>query len=218
MRVPQQSAQPRGGTSLPSASVAVRTNQDTTEQLKPLAQLTQKLEQTRSASIMAGRIFKGASILGLSDAMTQELSARLPVREGDALNEGSRERILAAVREFDDHLLTSFIFTGPDALRVQITAPGFAIKTSEMGAKLIKQAKPMYPPEAKMQRIQGTVRLSAVIAADGTVKNLEVISGDPLLSPAAVEAVRQWVYQPTLLNGDPVDVKTEIDVNFTLSH
>ena len=60
------------------------------------------------------------------------------------------------------------------------------------------------------------VMKQAIIAADGTVKNLTVISGHPLLVPAALEAVRQWVYQQTLLNGEPVEVMTQIDVNFTL--
>ena len=83
--------------------------------------------------------------------------------------------------------------------------------------KLISQTRPMYPPEAKQARIQGVVHLQAVIAADGTVKDITVLDGHPLLVAAAVEAVKQWVYQTTLLNGEPVEVKTQIDVNFTLS-
>jgi periplasmic protein TonB len=84
-------------------------------------------------------------------------------------------------------------------------------------AKLIRQPHPVYPPLAKQARISGTVHLSAIIAKDGTIQKLEVISGHPLLVPAALEAVKQWVYQPTLLNGEPVEVQTTIDVNFTLS-
>src|SRR5205807_7530423 len=83
-------------------------------------------------------------------------------------------------------------------------------------AKLISQPRPAYPPEAKQARVQGVVKLQAVIAADGHVKDLTVISGDPLLAPSALDAVRQWVYQTTLLNGDPVEVTTQIDVNYTL--
>ena len=83
-------------------------------------------------------------------------------------------------------------------------------------AKLILQPRPVYPPLAKQARISGVVHLQAVLAADGTVKNLTVISGHPLLVPAALESVRQWVYQQTLLNGEPVEVTTQIDVNFTL--
>jgi protein TonB len=84
-------------------------------------------------------------------------------------------------------------------------------------AKLIRQPKPVYPPLAKQARISGVVHLAAVISANGTIQDLKVISGHPLLIPAALEAVKQWVYQPTLLNGEPVEVQTQIDVNFTLS-
>lgn len=84
-------------------------------------------------------------------------------------------------------------------------------------AKLIRQPKPVYPPLAKQARIQGTVRFQAIIGKDGSIQNLQLISGHPLLVPSATEAVKQWVYQPTLLNGEPVEVVTQIDVNFTLS-
>jgi protein TonB len=84
-------------------------------------------------------------------------------------------------------------------------------------AKLVKQPRPIYPPLAKQARIQGVVRLNAIIGKDGTIQNLTVATGHPLLVPSALEAVKQWVYQPTLLNGEPVEVVTQIDVNFTLS-
>jgi protein TonB len=84
-------------------------------------------------------------------------------------------------------------------------------------AKLVRQPKPVYPQLAKQARIQGVVKLHALISKEGTIENLTVLSGHPLLVPAALEAVKQWVYQPTTLNGDPVGVDTEIDVNFTLS-
>ena len=83
-------------------------------------------------------------------------------------------------------------------------------------AKLVRQPKPVYPPLAKQARISGVVHLAAVISKDGTIQDLKVISGHPLLIPSALEAVKQWVYQPTLLNGEPVEVSTQIDVNFTL--
>ena len=84
-------------------------------------------------------------------------------------------------------------------------------------AKLVRQPRPVYPPLAKQARIQGVVKLNAIISRDGTIQNLTVLSGHPLLVPAAMEAVKQWVYAPTLLNGEPVEVVTQIDVNFTLS-
>jgi protein TonB len=84
-------------------------------------------------------------------------------------------------------------------------------------AKLIFRPTPEYPPLAKMARIQGTVRLEAIISRDGTIQDLKVVSGHPLLVKAALEAVQRWRYQPTLLNGEPVEVVTEIDCNFTLA-
>jgi protein TonB len=84
-------------------------------------------------------------------------------------------------------------------------------------AKLINGPHPVYPTIAKSARIQGTVVLQAIIAEDGTVQKLTVLSSaNPLLTPSAIEAVKRWVYQPTLLNGEPVQVITEITVNFTL--
>ena len=84
-------------------------------------------------------------------------------------------------------------------------------------AKLLRQAKPVYPELAKKARIQGVVKLHALISKGGTIEDLKVVSGHPLLVSSALEAVRQWVYQPTLLNGETVGVETEIDVNFILS-
>ena len=84
-------------------------------------------------------------------------------------------------------------------------------------ARLIRQVRPQYPPLARQARIQGTVKLSAVISKDGSIQKLEVMSGHPLLVPSALAAVKQWRYRPTLLNGEAVEVLTNIDVNFTLS-
>ncbi len=84
-------------------------------------------------------------------------------------------------------------------------------------ANLIFQPKPNYPPLAKQARIQGVVKLNAIIDKEGTIQQLTVASGHPLLIPSALEAVKQWKYKPTLLNGEPVEVITQIDVNFTLS-
>ena len=84
-------------------------------------------------------------------------------------------------------------------------------------ARLTRQVRPQYPPLARQARIQGTVKLSAVISKDGSIQKLEVMSGHPLLVPAALAAVTQWRYKPTLLNGEAVEVLTNIDVNFTLS-
>jgi protein TonB len=84
-------------------------------------------------------------------------------------------------------------------------------------AKLLNRVQPMYPPLARQTRISGTVRLHAIIGKNGAVEQLEVISGHPLLVQAALDAVRQWKYQATTLNGDAVEVDTTIDVIFSLN-
>ena len=183
-------------------------------------------------------ILKGIVITGLSDSAKTDVLARLPVHEGDTLSPDQLPRILESVKAFDEHLTVNLSpqLSGETVLR--ITAPGAgsasfaavspirdasgAVQAIRVGgnvqaAKLISQPKPIYPPAAKEARIQGVVQLLATIAKDGTVKDLQVILGDPLLVEAAMSAVQQWVYQPTLLNGNPVEVVTQIDVNFTLS-
>jgi protein TonB len=83
-------------------------------------------------------------------------------------------------------------------------------------AKLIRNPQPVYPQIARQARISGTVELAAIIGEDGHIQSLNVVSGHPLLRQAALDAVKQWVYQPTLLNEQPVKVNTTIDVIFTL--
>jgi len=98
-----------------------------------------------------------------------------------------------------------------------VTGP-LKISSGIEGAKLVFGPHPVYPPLAKAARSQGIVRLEAIIAADGSIRNLRVVSGPPLLINAALDAVKQWRYQPTLLNGTPVEVITEIEVNFSLTN
>jgi protein TonB len=83
-------------------------------------------------------------------------------------------------------------------------------------ASIITQTRPVYPPLARQARIQGTVVLHAIIDKEGKVAQLEVVSGHPLLVQSAIEAVKQWRYKPTQLNGDPVEVDTTIQVTFTM--
>ena len=88
---------------------------------------------------------------------------------------------------------------------------------SVQAALLVNKVQPVYPPLARQTRISGTVRLHALISKQGTVESLEVLSGHPLLVRAAMDAVQQWKYKPTLLNGEPVEVDTTIDVIFSLN-
>jgi protein TonB len=82
---------------------------------------------------------------------------------------------------------------------------------------LIRKVQPVYPALARSARIQGVVLLQAVIGKQGAIENLRLLSGHPMLAPAAIEAVRQWRYRPYLLNGEPVEVETEVTVNFSLT-
>jgi periplasmic protein TonB len=98
--------------------------------------------------------------------------------------------------------------------------PSAPIRRSEgvQSALLIHRVDPRYPPLCFQARREGTVQLHAVIARDGSIQLLEVLSGDPLFIRDALDAVRQWRYRPTLLGGEPVEVETFITVNFRLSH
>jgi periplasmic protein TonB len=103
----------------------------------------------------------------------------------------------------------------PKPVPPQVAQP-IKVGGNVLEAKLVTRVMPIYPALARQARISGTVRLEGIIAKDGKVVNLQVISGHPLLINAAVEAVRQWVYRPTLLNGQAVEVIAPIDVHFTL--
>jgi len=82
----------------------------------------------------------------------------------------------------------------------------------------VSKVQPVYPPDARAARVQGSVVMAAIIAKDGSVQSLRVVSSaSPLLEQAALDAVKQWKYRPYILNGNPVVVDTQITVNFTLS-
>ncbi len=169
---------------------------------------------------------EGITVEGLAPAAREELLQRMPVHQGDVLDAQGMRDATAAVQAFDEHLRLVLLLNPADEnsgrLRVMLPPAGTDVKRLRVGgnvqqAKLITKVQPVYPAEAKAQRIQGIVKLQATLGRDGKVENLEVLSGDPLLAAAAIEAVRQWQYQTTLLNGDPVEVVTQVDVNFTLS-
>lgn len=104
---------------------------------------------------------------------------------------------------------------GGSSLRPTL-APPTQVSRGVMEGALIQKVQPVYPHLAVVTRIQGSVVLQAVISREGEIEKLQVVSGSPYLSGAAVEAVRQWRYRPYRLNGVPVEVETQIVVNFTL--
>lgn len=89
-------------------------------------------------------------------------------------------------------------------------------KSAILEGSLIRKVEPRYPPLAIVARIQGPVVLEAVISKAGTIENLRLVSGNPMLAGAALDAVSQWRYRPYILNGDVIEVETEITVNFVL--
>jgi TonB family protein len=189
----------------------------------------------------AGRTLR-IDVQGLSDESRADLLSQLPVHDGGTLSIEALQNVMRIVKGFDEHLSFAIMTTGSNEVTVRIAVPGGAramaatmpaastsadasatppatirVGGNVQQTKLVSQPRPVYPVEAKQARIQGVVQLSATIGKDGAVQHLEVINGHPLLVQAAMDAVRQWVYQPTLLNGQPVEVVTQIDVNFTLS-
>jgi TonB family protein len=113
---------------------------------------------------------------------------------------------------------TSRAAAAPKAIHIHGPA-GVRITSSDKitPARVIKRVEPVYPTLARQTRISGTVALHVVISRKGSVQEMEVVSGHPLLVQSALDAVRQWKYQPTQLNGEPVEVDTTIDVIFALN-
>jgi TonB family protein len=91
------------------------------------------------------------------------------------------------------------------------------VSSGVANAMLVKKVNPVYPQDAKDNRIQGAVVMKLTIGKDGGIKDLQLISGHPALSPAAIETVKKWEFKPYLLQGEPVEVETSVTINFTLS-
>lgn len=113
-------------------------------------------------------------------------------------------------------VLTEIARSTPPVIVKTLPPSKMRVSSGVAAGMLIHQVKPQYPPLAVQARIQGTVVLQAVIGRDGTVHDLRLVSGHPMLAPAAIEAAKQWRYRPYLLNGEPVEVDTQININFTL--
>ncbi len=187
------------------------------------------------------------SVTGVSQETRWALVDKLQVLVGRTASQETMELAREAVHSLDSHLVVRTIASSQTASTLVVSAPaevtamadGSAAAhvpvrqmTAEVAAdpptqlrvggdaaqnNLSIKVNPVYPPMAKQARVQGTIRFEVVIARDGSIRNLHLVSGPPLLVQSAIEAVRQWVYKPTLLNGNPVEVITTIDVNYTLS-
>jgi protein TonB len=114
-------------------------------------------------------------------------------------------------------VIGSVLSSTPVAVPKIATPQRVRVSSGVQSGLLVRKVPPAYPPLARQARIQGTVVLQAQISKEGNIENLQLISGHPMLAPAAIEAVKQWKYKPYLLNGEPVEVETQVQVNFTLA-
>jgi protein TonB len=114
-------------------------------------------------------------------------------------------------------VIGGMINSTPVAVPKIATPQRVRVSSGVQSGLLVRKVNPSYPPLARQARIQGVVILQAQISKDGNIENLQLISGHPMLAPAAIEAVKQWKYKPYLLNGEPVEVETQVQVNFTLA-
>jgi len=187
-------------------------------------------------------IIKTIQVTGVSPELERQVLAAIPVHEGDQAGPDTMPRVIAAAQTIDEHFMGRMDVNGKREATVMLKLqPGVVQNPAPEGImnppenpvtagprrlrmggniaqnNLITRVVPIYPAAAKQARLQGVVRFEAVIGTDGKIEKLKVISGEPMLADAAADAVKQWVYRPTLLNGSPVAVATEIDVNFTLS-
>jgi beta-lactamase regulating signal transducer with metallopeptidase domain/outer membrane biosynthesis protein TonB len=221
-------------TQAPSAEGAATVND-----LKAKLQLAQANSQRLQGQPDLNGTIERIEVDGLSDSAKTQLLAQLPVHAGDPHSQENMTQLREAARQFDEHLTVTGSTPGgsgawvvriqtPDApAPARVPLPAFVPSNIPPGAqriggnvqasKLISQTKPVYPPLAKMARQQGTVSFQAIIGTNGSVQDLSLISGPPLLVLAAHDAVMTWAYAPTLLNGTPVVVATTIDVSFILA-
>ena len=114
-------------------------------------------------------------------------------------------------------VLGSIVQSAPTAVPKAATPQRVKVSSGVTTGLLIRKVQPTYPPLAKQARISGSVVLQAVIGKDGSIENLHAVSGHPMLIQSAIDAVRQWKYKPYFLNGEPVEVDTQVTVNFTLA-
>ena len=178
-----------------------------------------------------GRRIQMIEVRGISNDARNALLARLPAREGEVLSQELAEATVQAVQDFDEHLRVGFAGTPNGESAIEIALAGYRsdpspslpsvvnrirIGSSLLQSKLKSAQPPEYPALARQARVEGVVKLNAVVGKDGSVQNLSVVSGHPLLIPAAIEAVKRWTYEPTAINGSPTDVESEVDVNFAL--
>jgi TonB family protein len=175
--------------------------------------------------VMQPGTVRSIQVLGLSEQARADLLSRLPLHEGDQWNDESAGKASAMVGEFDQHLTirpSSITQSASGATEVGLTISAqvqrIRVGGNVQSAMALRKVPPVYPADAKAAGIQGVVHLAVIIGMDGTMQEVHSLSGPPELIQASMDAVKQWVYKPTLLNGNPVQVETTIDINYTLGN
>ena len=187
------------------------------------------------------KVISGIRVEGLSERSREQVLGLIGLSVGSPLDPATAARIMQHVRAYDEHLIVRLLPVGKGKTSILVTSnpdpsattvisslssntgaapalPGAVrVGGNVQASNLVSKVNPEYPELAKRARVQGGVQFEAVIGKDGSIQNLRLISGPPLLVQAAIQAVQQWKYKPTLLNGSAVEVITTIDVNFTLS-
>ena len=164
----------------------------------------------------------GASALIFAAARGDEEIVRLLVAAGANVQyqiaEGSNAGLTALrAASAKNHTAIVEFLNHSSSVNEQSLTERFQVSDNEIKARLTNHVRPQYPPLLRQIRVQGTVKLSAVVAKDGTVQSLKALSGPRLLVPVAMDAVKQWRYRPTLVNGEAVEVVRNVDIEFTLS-
>jgi TonB family protein len=156
--------------------------------------------------------------LRVPDALKQKLENRISLHEGDLITPASLNDLVLSVKEVDEHLNVRLDRGGVVTITLETGPPQrIRIGGNVQQANLVEKVQPIYPLQAKQNHVQGKVQFTVLIGKDGHVQNVDMLTGEPVLADAAKVAVEKWVYKPTLLNGQPVEVVTQVDVNFTLS-
>ena len=195
--------------------------------------LPSKAGRAPDVSTVEPGVVRSIRFLRLTQSIGDALkTAHLPVQVGGPVDSYSLSQLRQALRDRDEHLsvraqvvrkdgpkeydLTVFYTAPVEDPSAQPSPQRIRVGGNAQAANILNKVQPIYPPEAKQARIQGVVRLNVIVGKDGTMQDVQVASGHPMLAFAALDAVRQWTYRPTLLNGEPVEVVTVVDVNFTL--
>jgi periplasmic protein TonB len=179
---------------------------------EPASQVTRALPASSiQTNFRAGQLMQPSRIPVVISMTAEESSAPAPIGSGIGV-EGVR------IPSGPTGVLTSLFSGSRPLLPATPASIARTFRTSNMlEGSLIRRVQPVYPALARSARIQGSVVLFALISKAGAIDNLRVLSGHPMLVPAAIEAVRQWRYRPYILNSEPIEVETQITVNFLLS-